>query len=126
MCRLVVQALKAGNEEVIADVQRIAAFSKKLPDTPEEFCNQIFHTVYMGMAKQSSKETRQRAKDLAERIGSHHVDMNIDDTFNATKGLLTQGTGFEPMFKVHGGSDTENCRVSNTAVLVELSLSMAC
>jgi NAD+ synthase (glutamine-hydrolysing) len=109
MCRLVVEAIKAGNEEVIADVKRIAVYSDKLPETPEEFCNQIFHTVYMGMEKQSSKETRQRAKDLAERIGSYHTDMNIDDTFHATKNLLTQGTGFEPKFKVHGGSATENC-----------------
>ncbi|OIW35238.1 glutamine-dependent NAD(+) synthetase with GAT domain-containing protein [Coniochaeta ligniaria NRRL 30616] len=113
MCRLVVQAIKAGNEEVIADVKRIAAFSKTLPETPEEFCNQIFHTVYMGMANQSSKETRQRAKDLAARIGSYHTDMNIDDTFHATKGLLTQGTGFEPRFKVHGGSVTENLALQN-------------
>lgn len=112
MCRLVVQAVKDGNQEVIADVKRLAAFSDKLPDTPEEFCNQIFHTVFMGMAAQSSKETRQRAKDLASRIGSYHIDMNIDDTFHATKNLLTQGTGFEPKFKVHGGSVAENCMYS--------------
>ncbi|KAF5654880.1 NAD+ synthase (glutamine-hydrolyzing) [Fusarium heterosporum] len=113
MCRLVVEAVKAGNEDVIADVKRIAVFSDKLPETPEDFCNQIFHTVYMGMEKQSSKETRQRAKDLAERIGSHHIDMNIDDTFHATKNLLTQGTGFEPKFRVHGGSATENLALQN-------------
>ncbi|PTB43347.1 glutamine-dependent NAD(+) synthetase [Trichoderma asperellum] len=113
MCRLVVQAVKDGNQEVIADVKRLAAFSDKLPDTPEEFCNQIFHTVFMGMAAQSSKETRQRAKDLASRIGSYHTDMNIDDTFHATKNLLTQGTGFEPKFKVHGGSVAENLALQN-------------
>ncbi|KAI0010311.1 glutamine-dependent NAD(+) synthetase with GAT domain-containing protein [Xylariaceae sp. FL0662B] len=113
MCRLVVQAIKDGNKEVIADVKRIAVFSKKLPDTPEELSNQIFHTVYMGMSTQSSKETRQRAKDLADRIGSYHTDMNIDDTFHATKDLLTQGTGFEPKFKVHGGSATENLALQN-------------
>ncbi|KAH8131511.1 hypothetical protein ACSS6W_001723 [Trichoderma asperelloides] len=113
MCRLVVQAVKDGNQEVIADVKRLAAFSDKLPDTPEEFCNQIFHTVFMGMAAQSSKETRQRAKDLASRIGSYHIDMNIDDTFHATKNLLTQGTGFEPKFKVHGGSVAENLALQN-------------
>lgn len=109
MCRLVVQAVKDGNQEVVADVKRLAAFSDKLPDTLEEFCNQIFHTVFMGMAAQSSKETRQRAKGLANRISSYHTDMNIDDTSHATKNLLTQGTGFEPKFKVHGGSVAENC-----------------
>ncbi|KAJ5155250.1 glutamine-dependent NAD(+) synthetase [Penicillium capsulatum] len=113
MCRLVVQAVKAGNKDVIADVRRIAAYSDNLPNTPEEFCCQIFHTVYLGMENQSSKETRQRAKDLSERIGSYHSDLNIDDTFHATKNLLTQGTGFEPKFKVHGGSVTENLALQN-------------
>lgn len=113
MCRLVVQAVKADNQDVITDVRRLAAYSDKLPDTPEEFCGQIFHTVYLGMANQSSKETRQRAKDLADRIGSYHSDMNIDDTFHATKNLLTQGTGFEPKFKVHGGSVMENLALQN-------------
>ncbi|KAJ9142062.1 Glutamine-dependent NAD(+) synthetase [Pleurostoma richardsiae] len=114
MCRLVIKAIEEGNEQVIADVRRIAAFTPgQLPRTPEELCGQIFHTVYMGMEKQSSRETRQRAKDLAARIGSYHSDMNIDDVFQATKGLLTQGTGFEPKFRVHGGSPAENLALQN-------------
>ncbi|KAL2759369.1 hypothetical protein ACRALDRAFT_2038250 [Sodiomyces alcalophilus JCM 7366] len=113
MCRLVIAAIKEGNEQVIADVERIAAFSSSLPETPEELCNQIFCTCYMGMENQSSKETRQRAKDLAERIGSYHTDVNIDETFHATKNILTQATGFEPKFKVHGGSSTSNLALQN-------------
>ncbi len=38
---------------------------------------------------------------------------NIDDVVNAQQGLLTQVTGFEPRFKVHGGSDTENLALQN-------------
>ncbi|ROT43738.1 glutamine-dependent NAD(+) synthetase [Sodiomyces alkalinus F11] len=114
MCRLVVAAIKEGNEQVIADVRRIAAFSPDhLPETAEALCNQIFCTCYMGMENQSSKETRQRAKDLSERIGSYHTDVNIDDTFHATKNILTQATGFEPKFKVHGGSSTSNLALQN-------------
>ncbi|KAL7922940.1 hypothetical protein ACQKWADRAFT_312474 [Trichoderma austrokoningii] len=85
---------------------RLATFSNILANTPEEFCNQIFHAVFMEMAAQSSKETRQRAKDLASRIGSHHTDMNVDDTFHATKNLLTQGTGFEPITRALWGPRT--------------------
>lgn len=99
MCRLVMAAVKEGNEQVIADVKRIAAFSSTIPETAEELCNQILCSCYMGMENQSSKETRQRAKDLSERIGSYHTDVNIDDTFHATKNILTQATGFEPKFK---------------------------
>jgi NAD+ synthase (glutamine-hydrolysing) len=99
MCRLVIQAIKEGNEQVIADAKRIAAFTTDLPKTAEELCNQIFFTCYMGMEKQSSKETRDRAKVLSEKIGSFHTDVNIDDMFNSTKNMLTQATGFEPKFK---------------------------
>lgn len=113
MCRLVIAAIKEGNEQVITDVKRIAAFSDKLPETPEELCNQIFCTCYMGMANQSSKETRARAKDLAARIGSYHTDVDIDDMFHATKNILTKATGFEPKFKVHGGSATQNLALQN-------------
>lgn len=99
MCRLVIDAVKAGNEQVIKDVKRIAAYKSELPETPEELCNQIFYTCYMGMEKQSSKETRDRSKDLSNRIGSYHTDVNIDDVFNSTTNILTQATGFQPKFK---------------------------
>ncbi|KAJ5721565.1 uncharacterized protein N7483_009499 [Penicillium malachiteum] len=113
MCRLVIAAIKDGNEEVIADVKRIAAYSEKLPETAEELCNQIFCTCYMGMENQSSKETRDRSKALSERIGSYHTDVNIDDMFHSTKNILTQATGFTPKFKVHGGSQTSNLALQN-------------
>lgn len=99
MCRLAVAAAKEGNRQVIADMKRIAAYSTELPETPEALCNQILHTVYLGMEVQSSKETRQRAKDLAARIGAYHKDVNIDAMFHATKDIFTQATGFAPEFK---------------------------
>ncbi|KAI9750035.1 MAG: glutamine-dependent NAD(+) synthetase [Chaenotheca gracillima] len=134
MCRQVVKAVQEGNQVVIDDVQRIAGpygGPDYRPKSPQDLCNKIFHTVYMGMATQSSKETRSRAADLAEAIGSYHTgssnisvqvylallngtaDLNIDDVFNAQRGLLTQATGFEPNFKVHGGSISENLSLQN-------------
>jgi NAD+ synthase (glutamine-hydrolysing) len=116
MCRIVMEAIKAKNAQVIADVRRIAGVNEApdwLPSTPEELCNNIFHTVFMGMEKQSSTETRSRAKRLAVDIGAYHTDMNIDTVFHAEKNLLTQSTGFEPRFKVHGGSQTENLALQN-------------
>jgi NAD+ synthase (glutamine-hydrolysing) len=114
MCRLVVEACKAGNEQVMNDVKRLAKYSKgKIPRTPQELCNQLFHTVYMGMSKQSSKETRQRAKDLANAIGSHHVNLDIDEVYNAQRNLIVDYLGFEPKFKTEGGSLAENLTLQN-------------
>jgi NAD+ synthase (glutamine-hydrolysing) len=116
MCRQVMKALEEGNTQVKEDVQRIAGASEAegwLPKTPQELCNKILHTVYMGMEKQSSTETRSRAERLAKDIGAYHTDMNIDKAFEAQRDLLTQATGFTPKFKVHGGTVAENLALQN-------------
>ncbi|CAJ2509374.1 Uu.00g144000.m01.CDS01 [Anthostomella pinea] len=114
MCRMVIEACQAGDEQVVADVKLLAKFGgDKVPDTPEDLCNQLFHTIYMGMSQQSSKETRQRAKDLASAIGSYHVDLDIDEVFNAQRNLIVNSLNFEPKFKVHGGSLAENLTLQN-------------
>jgi NAD+ synthase (glutamine-hydrolysing) len=110
MCRIVMQAIEEGNAQVIEDVKRIAKYNGEgvLPKTPQELCNQVFTTIYMGMKKQSSRETRQRAKDLSEAIGSYHVNLDIDDIYEAQKNLVVSTVGFEPRFKVEGGTVQEN------------------
>lgn len=65
------------------------------------------------MSKQSSKETRQRAKDLSAAIGSYHVDLDIDEVYNAQRNLIVNALNFEPKFKVEGGSVTENLTLQN-------------
>ena len=67
----------------------------------------------MGMATQSSVETRKRAEDLANVISSYHINLDIDDIFHAQKRVFTKATGIEPKFKVHGGSTAENLALQN-------------
>ncbi|KAF1991728.1 glutamine-dependent NAD(+) synthetase with GAT domain-containing protein [Aulographum hederae CBS 113979] len=113
MCREVMKAIEAGNKLVLQDVQRLSGEkSDWKPKSAQEFCGRIFHTVYMGMKTQSSAETRKRAKDLAEAIGAYHVEVDIDEVFEAQKKLITT-LGFEPKFKVHGGSHQENITLQN-------------
>jgi len=112
MCRLVIQAISEGNEKVIEDVKRIVP-GKPCPTTAKALCEEIFHTVYMGMSKQSSVETRQRAKDLGSQIGSYHVNLDIDTVYEAQKNLVMNTLNFEPKFKVEGGSETENLMLQN-------------
>jgi len=47
LCRLVVDAVKAGNNQVIKDVQMICAEDDWLPSTPQELCGKLFHTCEM-------------------------------------------------------------------------------
>lgn len=79
MCREVLKAVAQSNKQVIADMLRIcgeAEDSSWRPSTPQELCNRLFHTAYMGTTN-SSKDTRQRAKDLAKAIGAYHTDLDI-------------------------------------------------
>lgn len=114
MCRLVVQEIKDGNDAVIADAGRLYGDTKDIQNiTPQQFCNKIFTTVYMGMQKQSSKETRDRARDLADAIGAYHVDTNIDPMFNALFEVVSNTLHFEPKFKTEGGQPSENLALQN-------------
>lgn len=49
MCRMVMDALKSGNEVVKTDVARVASWGQEdwSPKTPQELCNRLLVTVYM-------------------------------------------------------------------------------
>lgn len=105
-------------KQVIKDVRRITGESEGstwVPKTPQELASRIFHTCFMG-TENSSKETQQRAKDLAEAIGAYHVDLNMDSVVNAVRDLFIFVTGKKPIFQAHGGSKTENLALQNIQV----------
>ena len=113
MCRLVVEAVKAGNEQVIADLRSISAEDDWLPSTPAEVCGKLFHTCYMGTEKNSSKETRKRARDLSKMINSYHIDLNIDTIVTAVLGVFNAVTHFTPRFRTQGGTVAEGLSLQN-------------
>lgn len=112
MCRLVISALNDGNQSVINTIKRLFA-DVPLPTTPQEVCNRVLHTIYMGMSKQSSHETRQRAQDLSSAMGSYHINLDIDSVYHAQKDLIKTALGFDVKFRVEGGSDAENLTLQN-------------
>lgn len=128
MCRIVMEAIEEGNHQVIEDVKRIAKYNGEgvLPKTPQELCNQIFTTIYMGMKKQSSTETRQRAKDLSDAIGSYHINLDIDDVYEAQKNLVVATTNFEPKFKVEGGTNQENLTLQCLQARIRMVTAYVC
>jgi NAD+ synthase (glutamine-hydrolysing) len=126
--------------QVIADARRIAGEpedSEYLPVDPREFCGRIMHTCYMG-TENSSKETRQRAKQLAKDIGrsehlhilslkpnwrfSYHTDLNMDTLVSAVRNLFGFVTGFKPQFRAHGGSNAENLALQNIQARLRMVL----
>jgi NAD+ synthase (glutamine-hydrolysing) len=64
----------------------------------------------------SSADTRKRAKDLSDAIGSYHIDLNMDSIVASVQSLFSLVTNKTPRFKVHGGSNTENLALQNIQV----------
>ena len=64
----------------------------------------------------SSQDTRERAKRLAEQIGSNHLSIDIDEAVSANMAIFAQACDMMPKFKVHGGSEPENLALQNVQV----------
>lgn len=123
MCQLVVRAIQKDNDATaLADVRRLVGDAKYVPKDARDFANRIFHTTYMG-TKNSSKETRDRAKRLANEIGAYHLDISIDSVVGSLLALFTTITGKTPKFSVYGGTTTENLAMQNIQARIRMVLS---
>ncbi|ORZ29590.1 hypothetical protein BCR44DRAFT_115967 [Catenaria anguillulae PL171] len=126
MCRLVYAAATRTpnpDQTVLDDLRRITAQPKDwIPKSPSEICNLIFHTCYLG-AEHSSAETRDRAKGLADAIGSYHLNAPIDGITRALLAVFERVSGKVPRFKVHGGSNVENLALQNIQARSRMVLS---
>jgi NAD+ synthase (glutamine-hydrolysing) len=97
---------------VISDLRAITRDPSFQPSSPKAICNAIFHTAYMG-TKNSSAETKTRAKKLADVIGSYHLDIDIDRIVDSFLHCFFLVTSKKPQFKLYGGSSEENLALQN-------------
>ena len=124
MCQLVAKAIREKDASVTRDVHRWLT-DNETPDVFSDPCvlaNRLLYTCYMGSAN-SSRETRKRAKRLAEQIGSDHLDINMDGLVSALESLFTRITHRKPKFKVEGGSYQENQALQNIQARLRMVLS---
>ncbi|XP_043779982.1 glutamine-dependent NAD(+) synthetase isoform X3 [Cervus elaphus] len=119
MCRQVCEAVKRGNPEVLADVRTIVNQPSYTPQDPRELCGRVLTTCYMA-SENSSRETCDRARELAQQIGSHHIGLSIDPAVKALVGIFSLVTGTSPRFAVHGGSGRENLALQNVQARVRM------
>jgi NAD+ synthase (glutamine-hydrolysing) len=127
MCRLVYKDICEGkNPRVLKDLLTIVgepSDSKWLPSSPEDVASRLFHTAYLGMEENSSKDTRSRAKTLAKDIGSYHLDLNIDTVVVAVVNLFTTVTQYVPKYKMYGGTPASNLALQNIQARLRMVLS---
>nr|XP_019935239.1 PREDICTED: glutamine-dependent NAD(+) synthetase [Paralichthys olivaceus] len=121
MCVLVCQAVEDGNIQVLEDVRRVVGEDSYCPQNAKELCGRILTTCYMA-SKNSSEDTSNRAKDLANQIGSTHMNINIDMAVKGILGIFSAVTGRWPQFRANGGSHRENLALQNIQARVRMVL----
>ncbi|KAF7918468.1 uncharacterized protein EAE98_009711 [Botrytis deweyae] len=125
MCRIVYAAIeKDDNPQVVEDLLRIVGEEEDStwrPSSAQDIANRIFHTAYMG-SENSSAETRGRAKHLGEKIGSYHLDFNIDTVVSAVTTLFTTVTSYTPKYKMYGGTPASNLALQNIQARLRMVL----
>ncbi|KAG8522567.1 LOW QUALITY PROTEIN: Glutamine-dependent NAD(+) synthetase, partial [Galemys pyrenaicus] len=119
MCRLVCEAVRHGNQEVLADVRTIVDQTSYTPQDPQELCGRLLTTCYMA-SENSSRETGDRARELAQQMGSHHISLGIEPAVKAIMGIFSLVTGRSPRFAAHGGSSRENLALQNVQARVRM------
>uniref|UniRef100_A0A182JFP2 Glutamine-dependent NAD(+) synthetase n=1 Tax=Anopheles atroparvus TaxID=41427 RepID=A0A182JFP2_ANOAO len=112
MCRLVVEAVAAGDCQVRDDCRKILADPAYVPSGAGDLCGRLLFTCYMG-TENSSRETRARAAALADQIRSHHLSIGIDSAVAALLAVFRLATGQTPRFRADGGCPRQNLALQN-------------
>ncbi|CAL8404472.1 unnamed protein product [Boreogadus saida] len=121
MCVLVCRAVQDGNSQVLEDVRRVVCDPSYRPQEPRELCGRVFTTCYMDSVN-SSEDTHNRAKELANQIGSTHMTINIELAVKGMLGIFSLVTGKWPSFRANGGSDRENLALQNIQARIRMVL----
>lgn len=122
MCRMVVEAIRGGDIQVLDDVRKILADPAFVPENAAALCNRLLVTCYMG-GQNSSEKTRRFASALADQLGSYHLEVNIDPAVNALLGIFHSIAGVTPKFKRHGGCARQNLALQNIQARLRMVLS---
>eukprot|EP00916_Digyalum_oweni_P026758 GHVL01043937.1.p1 GENE.GHVL01043937.1~~GHVL01043937.1.p1 ORF type:complete len:508 (+),score=85.51 GHVL01043937.1:809-2332(+) len=131
MCQIIYKCLEieeastetvVGSETIKSQIARITGVAE-CPKSHKELTNLLIHTAYMS-SENSSNNTKELAKKLAEQTGSYHLSTNIDV---ATKALvqifLSIFPNKTPKFKSDGGSACEDLALQNIQARIRMVLS---
>lgn len=109
------------DQNVLDDVRKIVNDEAYTPKDPRELCGRVLTTCYMA-SENSSQDTRDKAKSLAEDLGCYHININIDGAVKAIWGIFKSAMGRLPQYQVHGGSSRENLALQNVQARLRMVL----
>ncbi|KAL4233249.1 Glutamine-dependent NAD(+) synthetase [Mactra antiquata] len=121
MCRLICQQVREGDSHVLSDLRRVIGDKSYFPTDSQDLACKLFTTCYMG-TENSSEDTKSRAAELSQQIGSFHLSVTIDVAVAAVLGVFSAALKLVPKFKAHGGGLRENLALQNVQARVRMVL----
>ena len=107
---------------VLTQLRKITRNSDYNPKSPEEICNLILVTCYMG-SPYSSMLTRNNSQNLADEIGSFHINFDISPIVASLKDCFIKSFNKEPKFIADGGTPAEDLALQNIQSRTRMCLS---
>lgn len=106
MCHKVVEAVAAGDEQVLSEVRTVVEDSDYMPTDPPELCGRLLHTLYLP-TYDSSPHAAHCASQLAMAIGSKHLTVALDGGVAAMMESFTAASGSWTSSQEHSGIKQE-------------------
>lgn len=124
MCDLIMKALeeeKGYNLKVIKD--DLIRILGEIPKSRRDLSYKLMHAAYM-YTENSTEETRSRARRVADDVGVHFSEININEivsTFVRTFQRISGGS--EPKFVINGGNRTTDLALQNIQARTRMIMS---
>ena len=123
MCDMVVKEVKAGNKQVLSEIQRIMGDTVYVPNDPKLLTKKLLHTCYMPNEGTSSSETEDLAAELARQLGANHMTAGISKIVEAFRDTAIEALGIVPRFEADGGHRIEDLALQNIQARSRMALS---
>lgn len=81
----------------MADLRRVVRLPEFQPSKYQEIVHEVLVTSYLSTVN-SGADTRSRAQQLADDIGTYHFNIGIDEAYESIKGIFEKATKAQPKF----------------------------
>ena len=100
------------DEFVLNELRRIVNDVNYYPKSSKEICGLLFVTAFLE-TKHSTEINKCNSKQIADEIGSYHIEINIENIVNAFLDVFEQAFKRRPQSEKEGGSIIEDKQIQN-------------
>ena len=110
------------DEFVLNELRRIVNDVNYYPKSSKEICGLLFVTAFLE-TKHSTEINKCNSKQIADEIGSYHIEINIENIVNAFLDVFEQAFKRRPQSEKEGGSIIEDKQIQNLQGRIRMIMS---